>query len=93
MEYVEKNFVPPVRPSSSIRKWTALLCCFSLIWVFIFVVAPMFRKIPMVNTLTSYIEETGINASALYYTEVEEAAVAELGARGTIKFPPVGPSK
>jgi hypothetical protein len=91
MECAEKNYALPIRPSSWIRKWTALLCCFGLVWFFIMVLAPIFQKIPMVNDLSSYIEETGIDASALYYTEVEEAAMAELGARGTIDYPPLGP--
>ena len=93
MEYTKKNFAQSLGSFEWVKRWAALVCCFSLVWFFIMVLAPMFQKIPMVNTLTSYIEETGINASALYYTEVEEAAMAELGARGTIEFPPVGPPK
>lgn len=91
MEYAETKIVGSMKPSSTFAKWTALVCGFCLIWLFILVVAPMFKEIPMVNTLSSYIEENGIDASALYYTEVEEAAMAELGIRGTLEYPPVGP--
>jgi hypothetical protein len=93
MEYAEIKAGQLLKPGSTFGKWTALICGFCLIWLFILVVAPIFKKIPMVNTLSSYIEETGIDAGALYYTEVEEAAMAELGTRGTIDYPPVGPRK
>ncbi len=91
MEYAEPKIIELRKPPSAFSKWTALVCGFCLIWLFILLVAPLFNNIPMVNTLSSYIEETGIDASALYYTEVEEAAMAELGARGTMEFPPLGP--
>jgi hypothetical protein len=59
-----------------------------MVWVFMFVLAPLAQKIPMVNTLTTFIEETGIDAGALFYTEVEEASEAELNMRHTMKYPP-----
>lgn len=93
MEYAEAKIAEMQKPPSTFAKWTALICGFCLVWLFILVVAPLFQKIEMVNTLTTYIEETGIDASALYYTEVEEAAMAELGTRGTMEHPPVGPAK
>ncbi|MDF1577382.1 MAG: hypothetical protein P1P81_02945 [Desulfobulbales bacterium] len=93
MEYAEAKVVRMQKPSSTFAKWTALICGFCLVWLFILVVAPLFQKIEMVKTLSAYVEETGIDAGALYYTEVEEAAMAELGSRGTMEYPPTGPVK
>jgi hypothetical protein len=78
-------------PSNSILRWIALLLCFSLVWVFMFVIAPWIETFPMVKPLTEFIEESGIDASALYYTEVEEASEAELNMRSTMEYLPKGP--
>jgi len=62
-------------------------------WLFVFVAAPWVGKAEAVSPLLAYIEETGIDASALYYTEVEEAAIAELGARSSLEYPATGRKK
>ncbi len=79
------------RPSSLIRKWAALFFGFLLVWVFMFVIAPWIQKSPSVKPLAEFIEESGIDASALYYTEVDEVGDAETNIRNTLKFPPHGP--
>jgi hypothetical protein len=56
-----------------------------------FVIAPWIETFPMVKPLTEFIEESGIDASALYYTEVEEASEAELNMRSTMEYLPKGP--
>ena len=55
-----------------------------------FVIAPAIEKSPAVKPLADFIEESGIDASALYYTEVEEASIAELNMRHTMEFMPKG---
>ena len=93
MDRAESTAARSAEPGGRLGKWAALVCGFCLVWLFILVLSPLFRRIPMVDTMASYIGETGIDASALFYTEVEEAAMAELGARGTIEYPPRGPRK
>ncbi len=78
------------RPSSLISRWGRLLLGFFLVWLFMFVIAPVIGKSPAVKPLADFIEERGIDASALYYTEVEEASVAELNMRHTMEYMPKG---
>lgn len=63
-------------PVSAVRRWLAFLVCVGVVWMFMFVLAPMMQRIPPVGSLAASIEETGINASALYYTGVDETAEA-----------------
>ena len=78
-------------PSTAVQRWLAFGAGLFLIWVFMFVMAPWIEKTPAVKPLTDFIEERGIDASALYYTEVEEASIAELSIRSTMEYPPKGP--
>lgn len=66
------------RPSGPIVRWTILVLCLYVIWLFVFVFAPAFEKSEMIKPLTDYVRESGIDAGALYYTEVEETSEAEL---------------
>jgi len=65
-------------PSGVLRRWTMFVLCLLLVWGFMFVVAPLIQRVPQVGSLAVSIQETGINASALYYTGVEETAEAEM---------------
>ena len=73
-------------PGERVRQWGLLILSFGAILFFIFVVAPLGQKIPSIGTLAAFIEDRDINASALYYTEVEEAAEAELILRHTLDY-------
>lgn len=75
-------------PSIFIKKLTALVLGFFFVWIFMFLIAPWLQKSPSVQPLADFIEETGIDASALYYTEVEEASEAELHMRTTMEYLP-----
>lgn len=41
------------------------------------------RDVPTINTLTTYIRNSGIDAGAIYYTEVDETADADVYMRST----------
>lgn len=56
-----------------------------------FILAPGLKRISTIGRLTAFVEESGIDAGALFYTEVEEAAYAEIGVRSTIEYMPAGP--
>jgi hypothetical protein len=64
--------------STLLRRWTALAICVLIVWALMFLVAPMLQRLPAINALTSYIDDSGINASALYYTGLDETAEAEM---------------
>lgn len=76
------------RLSGPFRKWSAFLLSMALVWLFILVIAPWVQKSPSIQPLAQFIEESGIDASALYYTEVEEASIAELNMRSTMEYRP-----
>ena len=67
-----------------LKKWFQLLLCLLGIGLFMFVLAPLGGRLPMVQPLAEFIDERDIDAGALFYTEVEEAAVAELNMRSTM---------
>lgn len=77
-------------PSPAVRKWMTLLASFFIVWIFMFVIAPWVQTSPAIKPLATFIEETGIDASALFYTEVEEASEAELNMRTTMEYLPAG---
>jgi hypothetical protein len=56
-----------------------------------FVVAPAIQRVPAVGSIGRYIEETGINASALYYTGVDETAEAEMYLHNIEQYAPRAP--
>lgn len=78
------------RPSSKVMRWAALILLFLLVGAFMFVLAPWIQRSEWVRPLADYIEETGIDAEALFYTEVEEAAEAEMNMRHTLIYLPEG---
>jgi len=78
-------------PPAGVRPWLGLALGLALLVFFIFVAAPWINKLPMVRPLAEYIEKTGMDAGALYYTEVEETGEAEMHMRETFEHTPVGP--
>lgn len=81
----------PDRPrglSGAVRRWAAFFFGLFIIWLFMFVLAPWLQQSPAVKPLALFIAERGIDASALYYTEVEEASLAETQMRSTMMYMP-----
>ena len=69
-----------------LKRWIALALCALCICLFIFVIAPELGKSPWIRPLITYVEETGIDASALYYTEVEQTGEAGLHLRESLRI-------
>ena len=70
-----------------IKPWLALLAWVLILWTFAFVLAPWLQqKSKAVQTLATYIDESGIDAGAIYYTEVDEVGEADLMIRDTFRF-------
>lgn len=79
--------VPSPQYNKKARGWTALLAWILLLWVFAFVVAPWLQQhSASIQTLSKYIDESGIDAGAIYYTEVDEVGEADLMIRDTFRF-------
>ncbi len=75
----------------TLRRWAALAFGLAVIWAFVFVIAPALQKNEMVRPLAEYVRESGIDASALYYTEVKETGEAEVYLRDAFAYSPKGP--
>ena len=76
------------RPYEKAKRWARFFLALMLVWIFMFVVAPLLEKTPAVKPLVDFIEETGIDATALFYTEVEESGDAETHMRNTMDYLP-----
>jgi len=75
-------------PSGTLGKWAALAAGIAVIWAFVFVIAPALQKNDMVRPMAEYVRESGIDASALYYTEVQETGEAEMYLRDALGYGP-----
>ena len=76
---------------SSAKRFLSFASGVFIIWLFMFVFSPMLLKhVESANTLATFIEQNDINAGAIYWTDVEILADAELGARSTVTYLPKG---
>lgn len=84
---VERIEMQKPTPKTMTKKCLSLLMWVGLIWAFAFVFAPWLqRQSTTVQTLSTYIDESGIDAGAVYYTEVDEVSDADLMIRDTFRF-------
>ena len=81
----------PYNLAGLLRKWATLLAGLAVVWAFIFVIAPQLQKNELVRPLAEYVRESGIEASALYYTGVKETGEAEIYLRDAFAYSPTGP--
>jgi len=72
-----------VRPAAGWLRLAAGILC---IWFFMFVLAPWVRTIGPVEEMLDFVEENDIDASALFYTEVEEFSDSEVAVRDALKY-------
>ncbi len=60
------------------RRWIRLLIGVVALFLFIFVIAPAGQRLGPIGEIHDYIDEQGIDASALYYTDSEEFSDLQL---------------
>ena len=75
---------------STLRRWGAFILCLAVIWGFVFVVAPWLQKIDCVASVHDDIKRSGVDATALYYTEIQEFHDAEIRIRDSRDYAPEG---
>ena len=80
-----------LRPGEIVKRWVSLFLGIGVILTFAFGIAPWLEQRPAIKPMVEFVEESGIDASALYYTEVEESGDAEMHMRSTMAYPPKGP--
>ena len=74
-----------------IKRISMLIAGILVLWLLISQVGPWIDRRPSVKPLIDFIEENNIDASALYYTEIEEFAEADIQMNHTMDFAPRGP--
>ncbi len=77
-------------PPASWRRWRAFLLGALLLFGALLALSQAAERIPLLRPLGKFILESGIDAGALFYTEVEETGDAETHMRNTIRYPPRG---
>ena len=88
---VGRPMMRPVRPSEKVKRWLYLFVGIGCILIFVFRIAPWLAERPAIKPMVEFVEKSGIDASALYYTEVEESGDAGTHMRNTMAYPPKGP--
>ncbi len=68
------------------KNWFHLLISFLMIYLFIFYFVPQISKLASVKPLIDFIVENDIDASALYYTEIEEFSEAEFFIENSMEY-------
>ncbi|MBF0433201.1 MAG: hypothetical protein HQK83_18115 [Fibrobacteria bacterium] len=69
------------------RTGVFLSCCFFVI-VFIWFLAPAAKNFSFLKAHFLFIEDRGIDANAMYYTEIEEFSEAETNMVHSLEYPP-----
>jgi len=72
----------------SASAWIQLAAGIGIIWLFMFWIGPAFMKLPGYSEMARFIDESGIQATAIYYTGVEEVGEATAAMRDRFRFPP-----
>jgi len=66
-------------------RWAKLVLGLAVIWLFVFVVAPLFQRLGPVRAVHEKAGDRGIDATGLFYTDVAEFADAEMHVRNSIQ--------
>ncbi|OHB67875.1 MAG: hypothetical protein A2V70_03315 [Planctomycetes bacterium RBG_13_63_9] len=70
------------------RRWAGLLAGLATMGVFVFVIAPAVQHWRPVWAVHTFVEERGIDASALFYTESEEFGRVQRHMQDAMRFAP-----
>ncbi len=68
------------------RNWTQLLISCGVIYLFVFVLAPAMQTMPFIKEIHHHSQENDIDASALFYTEIEEFGDADVSIRDSMNY-------
>ena len=90
-----KTHIPPseggaVAPPSAGRAWLKLALGVALILLFMFGLGSLAQRIPGAAHMARVIEERGLRATAIYYTDFEEPAEGSAYIRDSLDYRPEG---
>ncbi|MHC4607013.1 MAG: hypothetical protein ACYTAF_08735 [Planctomycetota bacterium] len=70
------------------KGWMQLALAVGALMAAVFLAAPALERIPAVGEIHRHVHERGIDADALFYTDVEEFADAETYVRDALEYAP-----
>ena len=74
--------------SGRIKGYAHLFLSLAIVIIFVLVLVPEIDNVPRVKPLINFIDEHEINATALYYTDIEEFSIAEINIKNTLDYLP-----
>jgi hypothetical protein len=77
-------------PQTGFGPWLKLIIGFVMIWALIFGVGSLARLLPGAKHMAQVIDERGLRATAIYYTDFEEPAEGSERIRDSLKYRPGG---
>jgi hypothetical protein len=80
-------------PPGRLKSWFKLCIGVAVLLFLIYVVGPFVDNLPGIKPLADFVDDSGINAAAFYYTGVEEVADSVVSIRNSLEYPPKGQSK
>ena len=75
-------------PQAALSPWLKLIIGFALIWVLIFGFGSLARLLPGARHMAQVIDERGLRATAIYYTDFEEPAEGSECIRDSLDYTP-----
>jgi len=75
-------------PPGRLKSWFKLCLGIAVLWFLIYVVGPFVDNLPWIKPAVSFIDDSGINTPAFYYTGVEEVGEAVVSIRNSLEYPP-----
>jgi hypothetical protein len=73
---------------SAFSSWLKLIIGFALIWALIFGVGALAQRLPGAHRMAQVIDERGLRATAIYYTDFEEPAEGSERIRDSLDYMP-----
>jgi hypothetical protein len=77
-------------PLSVFAPWLKLIIGFGLIWALIFLGGSLAQRLPGARHMARVIDERGLRATAVYYTDFEEPAEGSERIRDSLDYRPGG---
>jgi hypothetical protein len=79
--------------SFNLKAIIKLILSFTCVILFVLVLAPELDNLAIVKPMVNNIDEKEIDASALFYTEIDEFSAAEIRVNSSLKYSPAERTK
>ena len=75
-------------PPGHLKSWLKLFAGVAVLLFLFYVVGPFLDSLPGIKPVADFVDDSGINAAAFYYTGVEEVGDAVISIRNSLEYPP-----